>query len=65
MMEDFKDLGTRVWSLQTGEWPTLPDELKKRPSAKAVKADLVTEAQPALSKPPYAALGGNSHGGER
>ena len=40
MMEDFKELGLSVWSLQTGEWLTLPNELGKWPSAKAVQADL-------------------------
>jgi hypothetical protein len=65
MMEDFNDLGISVWSLQTGEWPTLTIGVKNRPSAKAVQADLANHRSAELTPKPYAALGGNPLGGER
>ena len=51
-MEDFKELEISVWSLQTGEWLTLPKELKKRPSAKSVQAALANHLMLLMAETP-------------
>jgi hypothetical protein len=57
MMEDFKVVNSRVWSLQTGEWLTLICKFKEQAFR--------LRCSGTVSKPPYAAFTGNCICGER